>query len=326
MMNRWAVALKFGRRLFFAYFCLITSDLVWLPSVTAAPLSPVTLYVGYSPGGLADQLARYAATLLSDELQRPVQVKNFSGANGVRASTEVAQAGPENPSLLLGDTALVIAYQTVPLSASDPLKFLPIGTLGYTPFALTVAASSRITHLAELLDDLHKNPATANYGSPGIYSVHQLSAIHLLQKARIKAQHIPYQGGSQMLSDLITQRLTFGFLSIPLARQYESTLQLRTIAVTGPVRSVRLPHVPTLSETYPGMSAVSYAYLLAAPQTDPMLYRKISEAWGKILNKSAAVSGLQALGMEGAALDATATRAQIQKDTDHWRSVLNSTR
>lgn len=291
-------------------------------AVTPPQNSPLSLLVGYAPGGLADRLSRHAATHLSQEIKRPVTVKNISGANGVRAVMEVLQNPDGAPSLLFADSSLIIASQTTQPSAFDLSSFAPVGTMGFTPFAIAVPAGSPIQSLSDLIQFLREHPAQSNYGTPGIFSVHQLGAEMLFLRTNTRAQHIPYQGGAPMLADLLQQRLTFSLLSIQLAQQHLRQQQLRVLAVTGPYRSAQLASIPTLAETYPGLTTVSTAYLLASPNMERPLYQAIVAAWRRIMASKEMLPKLEESGMEGGMRNEQEAAALIRHETERWREVL----
>ena len=65
--------------------CIAASVIICPASVTAQdfpPKRPVTLYVGFAPGGAADAAARLIAKKLTENIGQNVIVENKAGGNG----------------------------------------------------------------------------------------------------------------------------------------------------------------------------------------------------------------------------------------------------
>ena len=78
----------------------------------AYPTGPITMLVGYAPGGQTDLVARGAAKVMSDQLGVPVNVVNKPGAGGAVAARELTQAKPDGYTLLFHSNAVVNACRS----------------------------------------------------------------------------------------------------------------------------------------------------------------------------------------------------------------------
>jgi len=65
----------------------------------AFPDRPVTIVVGFAPGGATDTVARVLAERLAPRLGQPVIVQNVPGAGGTLGADRVAKAPPDGHML-----------------------------------------------------------------------------------------------------------------------------------------------------------------------------------------------------------------------------------
>lgn len=69
--------------------------------------------------------------------------------------------------------------------------------------------------------------AEVSYGTPGVGTLHQLLVERFMERIDGRAVHVPYSGGTALLSDLLQDRLTFGTTTTPLAQEHVRTGGLR---------------------------------------------------------------------------------------------------
>ena len=69
------------------------------------PNKPITLLVGFPPGGGADSVARVVSERLGKELGQPIIVENKPGAGTTIASDLASRAAPDGYTLLLARSA-----------------------------------------------------------------------------------------------------------------------------------------------------------------------------------------------------------------------------
>ncbi len=117
------------------------------------PNQPVTLVVGFSPGGATDTLARVMVDDLSRALGQPVVIENRPGAGGYVGYRSVAAAEPDGYTLLLAENAIALGKALRPDEPLDPVTELDaIGRVATAPMALLVNNSLEPTTLDELVE------------------------------------------------------------------------------------------------------------------------------------------------------------------------------
>ena len=115
----------------------------------AFPARPVTMVVGFAPGGPADVVARLIAPALGADLGHPVVVENVSGAGGAIGQGRVAAARPDGHTILFGS----LAQATIPTlhrdPGFDPNALQAIGMVNEVPMAVIARRDFPAADLAE---------------------------------------------------------------------------------------------------------------------------------------------------------------------------------
>src|SRR5580704_18121085 len=121
---------------------------------------PITLLVGYAPGGATDTSARLLAAALEPLLHTSVQVVNRPGAGSQVALTQLVRAKPD------GYTLSYIVIPTVVTHYLDPARgaiytrasFQPIARHYQSPEVLAVRADGPYHTLKDLVEAARARP------------------------------------------------------------------------------------------------------------------------------------------------------------------------
>ena len=177
------------------------------------PRRAVTLIIPYSAGGVADQVTRLVASKVADSIGYPVIIENRPGGGGQIAAGTVKQAQPDGYTLLVGDigTHAINASLYSKLSY-DPVKdFLPITQLVEMPHVLVIPPDSPFKTIGDLIAGARAKPGSLTYGSVGVGSGAHLLGEMLKSEENIEIVHAPYRGSSQIVPDLIANRIGLFF-------------------------------------------------------------------------------------------------------------------
>src|SRR3954452_7145155 len=105
-----------------ALFALVFSHAVFAQA--GFPSKPITMVVGFEPGGGTDTVARIVAKYLGDNVGQQVVVENRAGAGGNIAVDYVVKSAPDGYTLVLANVgALAVNPHMLKLSY-DPLRDL----------------------------------------------------------------------------------------------------------------------------------------------------------------------------------------------------------
>jgi tripartite-type tricarboxylate transporter receptor subunit TctC len=125
----------------------------------------IDLVVPYDPGGGYDVYARAIAPYLGECLDAEVVVKNEPGAGGLLATNATAVADPEDPRLLVMNTAGFAAAQIADAEGVqyDLAEFSHVGRISGAPSALVVASDSDIASF----DDISESTEPVRFVATG---------------------------------------------------------------------------------------------------------------------------------------------------------------
>ena len=227
----------------------------------AYPARPVTIIVGFAPGGGTDTVARVMQKKLSELLRQPVVIENRAGAGGTIGAAVVAKAEPDGYTILLATiAALAVAPHLNSKLPYDPLKdFAPVSMATESGNVLVVHPSVPAKTLAEFVKLANSRPGGIAYGTSGVGSAGHLAGELFRLTAHANLTHVPYKGGGPAMSDLLGGQIPAVFASATTATPQVQTGKLRALGSTGTKRSASLPDVPTIAEQgYPGYQATNW--------------------------------------------------------------------
>lgn len=163
------------------------------------PCKPVTLAVGYAPGGPSDVIARVFAGAFAEKLGTAVVIENKGGANGVIAASQVAKQKPDGHTLLLAVEA--VHTRGVALSLKLPIDpardFSMIGKFAKQRNMLVVHPSFPVKDVRELIEYVKARPGQVNYA--GAYGASSYTAAAMLDLLNgTKMTFVSYPGGGRL--------------------------------------------------------------------------------------------------------------------------------
>jgi len=226
------------------------------------PAKPVRLIVPFPPGGTTDLIARIVQPKFQEFLGQSLLIENRSGAGGSVGAAEAAKAAPDGYTLLMVFDTHAVNHHIFKM-APDPFKSLEhISLMVTSPSALVAVTSYPPNNLPEIVAHAKANPGMVTYSTPGSGSSNHLAALLFEQFAGIRMTHVAYKGGGPMIQALLGQQVNITFLSMPLILPHIKSGRVKAIAVGGRSRAAQLPNVPTLGETYPGFTQISWFGIL----------------------------------------------------------------
>ena len=289
------------------------------------PTRPVTMVVGFAPGGGTDTVARIIARNLSESLGQQVVVENKAGAGGNIATDYVAHAAPDGYTILLGSVgSLAVAPHVIAGLSYDPLRdFAPITMAVVFANVLVVQPSLPVQSLADFVKLAKDKPGTVTYGSAGILGAGHLAGELLKMRANLDMVHVPYKGGGPAMQGMLGDQVMSIFATPVSAGGQIKAGRIRAIATTGPKRAALLPEVPTVAESgYPGYEAMNWYAYLAPAKTPKEIIERLNRELVKALNNAEVVALLHQQGLEPSPGSPVELARYMEREYETWGKVV----
>ncbi len=312
-----------------AWFAGCAALVLAMPAVPAAefPVKPVTLVIGFAPGGPSDVMARILTKRMEELLKQPVVVENRAGAGGGIAANAVARATPDGYTILLATgSSLAINVSLYKSLGYDPEKdFEPISLIGTQTNLLYVHPSLPARTLAEFVAHLKANPDKYSFGSGGVGTPAHLAGELLKVEAKIDMTHAPFRGTGQALQSVIGGHVPIAFNPpSPLLPHLQSGA-LRGIAVTTLQRTPALPDTPTIAESgYPGFDAATWHAVVAPANLPKAVAATLVQALRSTLDDAQTKKALTDLGVDVVNGAPDELRAYIKSEIPKWAKVITA--
>ena len=294
--------------------------------VPAYPNRPITIVVGFSPGGESDRVARLLADKLHASLREPVIVQNRAGAGGTIAAQYVARARGDGYTLLLGSigSLAVAPLLNEHLGYEPSTDFTAISLAAVLDHVLVVHPSVPVHSLGEFIAFVKAHPGRVAYASTGIGSASHLAALLLARAAGLDMVHVPYHSAGAVARDLLAGEVLAAFTPTS-ALQHVRTGQLRALASTGVSRVSAMPGLPTVSESgFPGYRVQDWYALVAPAATHVDIVMALSHEVARALQDPALRGSLAQSGMRAAATSPADAASFIAAERARWAGIVQA--
>lgn len=289
----------------------------------AYPTKPVRLMVPFPPGGATDIIARLLAAKMQELWGQPVVIETKPGAGTVVGTDYVAKSAPDGHTLGMVVTAHVINPSLRPNLPYDTLKDLA-GVTQVSVQHLVMAAHPSLpaNNIAELVALAKKDPGKLSYATPGSGTAMHLSVELLKTTAGIDIVHVPYKGGAPAQQDVMSGRVPILMDVLYAARPLIKSGRIKVLALLSPQRAPESPEYPVVSESVPGVSALSIVGVVAPAATPRELVRRISADIARAVKSTDLTDRMKQQGMEPVGSTPEEFDALIRSEIEKWAKVV----
>ena len=245
------------------------------------PSKPITFVIAFAAGGDSDLSGRNVAQNASKYLNNvPIIALNRTGASGAIGSMVVRTAPPDGYTFLV---ARIATHAVLPALDSKLQykwnEFTMLSLVELNPYVCFVKSDSPIRTVADLVNEIRRNPGKLNFSTAGIGTSQNMAVQYLLTLAGLKkddAVGIHYKGGGEVTTAVLGGQVHFACNNAPTVIPQVKAGALRALFVT-PARLPELPDVPSADEVgYPDMNKIVGWTALMGP---PGLPKEVVDKW-----------------------------------------------
>lgn len=284
-----------------AWTIIFLSGLIFLiPALSFSqtyPTKPISILVGFAPGGTMDVSTRVLAGKAEKSLGQPFIITNNGGGGGSVALGIVAKEKADGYSLAgCTSTGLIRIpqFRAVPYRLED---FVPLMHFGAPQTGVVVRSDSPFKTFRELVEYGKKNPGKVTYSSTGVGSPMHLAMEYVGKQEGIQWTHVPYPGSTPALTALLGGHVTAQSGSTEWIPQIKAGA-VRLLGTHGEKRMKLFPDVPTFREL--GYDFINETvFMVAAPKGMPLaIVKKLEEAFHKAMDDPEFIQTMEKMEIE----------------------------
>lgn len=293
-------------------------------SAQAFPTRPIKIVVPTPAGAPPDVLARVVGNAVAEAEGWTVIIENKPGGAMTIGALEVQRQPADGHTLLSVTTPIAAAPSLIPKAQLDIERgFLPVIRIGTTYNVLVINPATPAKTLGEFVAYLKATPDKYTFSSGGFGTpAHLLGELFKLETG-VRTTHVPYQGNSRTIPDLISGINTYQFITAVAVLDLIRTGKLRALTVMSHKRMPALPDVPTVGESgYPKLASEDWAGILARSGTPAPVVARMNAAFNKALTTDKVRQAMAAVGTDIGGGSPEDFGKMVRAEVAHWSKVI----
>ena len=290
------------------------------------PAKPIHVVVPFTAGSATDIIARTVFEQVGRQIGQPVVIESRLGAGGTTASAAVARADPDGYTVLFTSSAYTITpliQANLPYDAVRDLSGVtPVANL---PNVMVIPPDRPFKTLPAMVAAAKAEPDLLNYASVGPGTASHVIAELLKLRAGFQAQHIPFKGPAEALTEIMAGRVDFFIVPTLPAMPMIRDGKLLAIAVSSSRRAAELPDVPTTLEAGFPDSAYNFWFGALLPAKTPRdIVERLNQEIVKALQMPDVKDRIVKLGGEPTSLSPPEFDAHLKKELETNAAVVSA--
>jgi len=318
--------MKPSRRKFLRLAGLATA----LPAVSRSalaqtyPTRPIRWVVPYPAGGATDLISRLMAQWLSERVGQPVVVDNRPGGGTTLATQAVVSSPPDGYTLLFTASThtINVSLQQLPFNFLRDITL--VAGLSELPLVLDVSPKLPVKDLKEFVAYAKANPGKVNVASFGAATISHLAIEFFKVTTGVDVVHVPYRGGAQIMTDLISGQIQAAVDSLPSSLPHIKSGKIRGLALLSAQRSPVLPDLPVAGEIIPGLEVRTFSGLGVPSGTPPEIVARLNKEINAGLANPTIKARFADVGASPVIMSSAEANAFVKAQTEKWAKVIKS--
>jgi tripartite-type tricarboxylate transporter receptor subunit TctC len=289
------------------------------------PRKPVTVYVPYGAGGLADVTLRMYSQKFAARLGQQLVLENRPGAGGGVAAKAALANAPDGYSLFFCGSGMAISMTLMKTKPFDILQdFTQISTISSLDELLfATGANSPLNSTQDIVAAARKAPGKLTFGSINPGSTQNLTAHLFKQTTGIDVVIVPYKAVPDLITALIRGDVDVGVDYFAGFQPVAGDTRIKIIATTGVKRSVLLPDVATIKESgYPDFVVKTWQGLAAPRGVPDDVVAQLNRAMVEAAADPEFREFLAKYGMSPGGSNIVAQNAAMAQEVKKWAEVI----
>ena len=289
------------------------------------PARPVRVLVGFPAGGTADILTRMVCDRLQNRLGQAFVVENRPGAATNLATEAVVRAPADGYTLLATTTSNLLNGALYEDMKYDFIRDIaPVAGIAMQPLAFVAAPTLGVKTVAEFIARARANPGSLSVGNFGTGTISHLAVEAFKQATGVEFLSVAYRGSTQMLTDLLGDRIQAAFDNLPASMEHIRSGTLQALAVTSAKRSKALPDVPPIADSIAGYEAITIAGVGAPRGTPDEIINRLNAEVNVGLAEAKLSARLDDLGSTALGGSPADFAKLIARETERWSRVIRT--
>jgi tripartite-type tricarboxylate transporter receptor subunit TctC len=262
------------------------------------------------------------AQWLTERLGQPVIVDNRPGGGTNIGTQAVVNSLPDGYTLLFTASThtINVSLQQLPFNFLRDITL--VSGLAELPLVMDVSPKLPIKDLNDFVAYAKAHPGKVNVASFGATTISHLAIEFFKVTAGVDIVHVPYRGGAQMMTDLISGHIQAAVDSLPSSLPHIKSGAIRPLALLSAERSPLLPDLPAAREIIPGLEVRTFSGVGVPTGTPPEVIERLNREINAGLANPAIRARFAEIGASPVIMSSAEANAFVKAQTEKWAQVI----